>query len=424
MPRTGGVYSPPAGTKGTPNTTIQSVPYNSFVDDLTADANAARPVTAGGTGATSASGARTALGTDDAGNITTGTFNDARLPLTQSGKVFTSSTFLKGSASRWWGFIDNTDILRGALGYDPALAGLFMNLHDATGTFVTGLSLRQNGAITWGGNTVWHAGNDGAGSGLDADLLDANDSSFYRNASNINAGTMDDARLPITQAGKVFTTSALLKGTVSRWWGFVDNSDILRGSVGYNPTTSTIFLNLHDGAGAFVTGLALSQAGSIAWGGNTVWHSGNDGTGSGLDADRLRSLLPDFNVNPNTVPTRGGSSEIQAAYVYNPATGVTFGSDGNIYGGTFWGAAGGLYNWLNANKAGVYTASTRDELNFPIGHTVLVSTSNSYDRNVAVTLYLNGTAYYSPTVSGTALSGTWRSRGNFTGQGYAFERVS
>lgn len=60
MPRTGGVYSPPAGTKGVSNTTIQSVPYNAFVDDLTADANAARPVTAGGTGSTTASGARTA----------------------------------------------------------------------------------------------------------------------------------------------------------------------------------------------------------------------------------------------------------------------------------------------------------------------------------------------------------------------------
>ncbi|PND22309.1 hypothetical protein CN934_05135 [Ensifer sp. MMN_5] len=62
MPRTGGVYSPPAGTKGVSNTTIQSVPYNAFVDDLTADANAARPITAGGTGATTASGARAALG--------------------------------------------------------------------------------------------------------------------------------------------------------------------------------------------------------------------------------------------------------------------------------------------------------------------------------------------------------------------------
>ncbi|MCA1403693.1 tail fiber protein [Ensifer sp. IC3342] len=66
MPRTGGVYSPPAGTKGVSGNTIQSVPYNAFVDDLTDDANAARPITAGGTGATSASAARTALGAQTA----------------------------------------------------------------------------------------------------------------------------------------------------------------------------------------------------------------------------------------------------------------------------------------------------------------------------------------------------------------------
>lgn len=39
---------------------------------------------------------------------------------------------------------------------------------------------------------VWHAGNDGSGSGLDADLLDGQDSAFFRNASNLNAGTFPD----------------------------------------------------------------------------------------------------------------------------------------------------------------------------------------------------------------------------------------
>lgn len=62
MPRTGGVFSLLSGSKGTPNTTIQSAPYNAQLDDFAADANAARPITSGGTGATTASGARTALG--------------------------------------------------------------------------------------------------------------------------------------------------------------------------------------------------------------------------------------------------------------------------------------------------------------------------------------------------------------------------
>lgn len=37
---------------------------------------------------------------------------------------------------------------------------------------------------------------DGSGSGLDSDLLDAKDSSFYRNATNINSGTISDLYLP------------------------------------------------------------------------------------------------------------------------------------------------------------------------------------------------------------------------------------
>lgn len=62
MPRNGsGVYSKPAGTTAVTGTTIESAKYNSVVDDLVEDANAARPVVAGGTGATTAAGATTAL---------------------------------------------------------------------------------------------------------------------------------------------------------------------------------------------------------------------------------------------------------------------------------------------------------------------------------------------------------------------------
>ncbi|MDX5370596.1 MAG: hypothetical protein LPL29_14595 [Alphaproteobacteria bacterium] len=49
--------------------------------------------------------------------------------------------------------------------------------------------------------TLIHTGNDGAGSGLDADLLDGQHGSYYRNASNLNAGTVPNARLPSNAHG-------------------------------------------------------------------------------------------------------------------------------------------------------------------------------------------------------------------------------
>jgi|DEB0MinimDraft_6_1074348.scaffolds.fasta_scaffold35728_3 hypothetical protein len=50
--------------------------------------------------------------------------------------------------------------------------------------------------------TVWHSGNDGATSGLDADLLDGQEGSFYQNAGNLNAGTIPLAQIPATLTGK------------------------------------------------------------------------------------------------------------------------------------------------------------------------------------------------------------------------------
>ena len=43
---------------------------------------------------------------------------------------------------------------------------------------------------------IWSSGNDGAGSGLDADKLDSRQGSFYQNARNINIGTLGAYHLP------------------------------------------------------------------------------------------------------------------------------------------------------------------------------------------------------------------------------------
>lgn len=67
MPRNGsGIYSLPTGTDNfVPNTTIESSKIDALTADLLADANAARPVVAGGTGASTAVGAADNLSTSD-----------------------------------------------------------------------------------------------------------------------------------------------------------------------------------------------------------------------------------------------------------------------------------------------------------------------------------------------------------------------
>jgi hypothetical protein len=56
-----GIYAPPPGTAATTQTTIDSAKYNGFVADITAEQNAKRPVSAGGTGGGSPSEAQVGL---------------------------------------------------------------------------------------------------------------------------------------------------------------------------------------------------------------------------------------------------------------------------------------------------------------------------------------------------------------------------
>ena len=45
------------------------------------------------------------------------------------------------------------------------------------------------------------------------------------------------------------------------------------------------------------TALGRSGNGDLTWGGGKVWHEGNDGNGSGLDADKLQGHLPSYFTN-------------------------------------------------------------------------------------------------------------------------------
>lgn len=75
------------------------------------------------------------------------------------------------------------------------------------------LDLETSNVVKINGNTVFHGGNDGSGSGLDADLLDGQEGSYYRNASNLSSGTLPDARLSSTVDSRLAAAWVSFNGT-------------------------------------------------------------------------------------------------------------------------------------------------------------------------------------------------------------------
>lgn len=234
MPRTGGVYSPPAGTKGVPNTTIQSVPYNTLIDDLTADANAPRPVTAGGTGATSASAARSALGVEIGTNVQA---------------------------------------------YDPALqsiAGLTTVANQMA--YTTGTDLYSTTALTPFARTIL---DDADAAGVKSTLgLAAVASSG--SASDLIVGTVADARLPSSMTGKTFTSQSVISfspANTAADYLSLRPADMGAGKPGLFFQKSVVAsrwqINLWDTSSS--AGTLDFSAGTLSWNGNKLLTAaGND----------------------------------------------------------------------------------------------------------------------------------------------------
>ena len=148
-------------------------------------------------------------------------------------------------------------------------------------------NLRQGGS-----NTIWHAGNDGSGSGLDADTLDGTQaakflSSYDRTTTTgwedsnanfrINGGASGSVGLAMHTSNGTFGYQ--LYGSGGSTYGFLNGNwagwDIKK------TISGNMVLNNNDA--------------------NIVWHAGNDGSGSGLDADLLDGRDSSSSATANTI---------------------------------------------------------------------------------------------------------------------------
>ena len=147
--------------------------------------------------------------------------------------------------------------------------------------------------------TVWTSGNDGSGSGLDADTLDGLDSgSFLRSDTSDTASA--NIYFPSTFSAEAAVQDNITNRTKSGFWQTASATT----AEGWPETTNNwyhLLSSTHSNtsnyyamqfAGSFSNNnlfyRSTGGSGSTAW--VRLWHSGNDGTGSGLDADTVDGI--------------------------------------------------------------------------------------------------------------------------------------
>ena len=159
-------------------------------------------------------------------------------------------------------------------------SGIFQFVNQESGEYLR-IGSGSNGltfTVDSSEKTVFHSGNDGSGSGLDADTLDGvQGSSFLRSDANDTA----------TGAITLSNHSNHLSGHYFHQFYSGTKNYIHFYPQGHSGSASSTDIRTWNGTGADVFQINGGSSTGLKWRGNTIWTAENDGSGSGLDADTL-----------------------------------------------------------------------------------------------------------------------------------------
>lgn len=130
--------------------------------------------------------------------------------------------------------VENTSISLSATGTPGTYSKV---VTDDKGRVVSGTNLTQSDIISILGYTPWHPGNDGQDSGLDADLLDGNNSTYFTNAGNLT-GLLDLNIIPSSIEPGVYTKVYVNDKGMVTLGDTMNYGDVVY-SLGYRPVSST-----------------------------------------------------------------------------------------------------------------------------------------------------------------------------------------
>lgn len=189
------------------------------------------------------------------------------------------------------------DVATGAVILRSGDTQLFLSVENSLGTQKFAV---DDAGITFLGYTVWHSGNDGYASGLDADTLDGIDGNkFFRPISD---------GLPVSDLNTAKTSrqAILFESTTANaptaYWGTVINIPTYSADDAY-PVQLAV---THAFPQMYIRG--YSGSAWTAWA--TVWTSYSDGAGSGLDADLLDGQQGTYYATDSAVVHIAGNETI------------------------------------------------------------------------------------------------------------------
>lgn len=177
------------------------------------------------------------------------------------------------------GFYSPTSVRVGYMGFVPN-GGAIAYSNDKNGghAFV-------GGQLTRDGSKIWDAANDGAGSGLDADLLDGQQGSWFADiAARLGympankSGEIFSGDIGVDHSGSSVISVNSRNVVITKLAAQADGNIVLYRNVGAGDVP---IFGVNNQSGPFAVNMPITRQG------NKVWDLGNDGSGSGLDADLL-----------------------------------------------------------------------------------------------------------------------------------------
>ena len=213
--------------------------------------------------------------------------------------------------------------------------------------------------------TIWHSGNDGSGSGLDADTLDGQQGSYYRNASNINAGTIPAARVGDISGNAASADTVDVSGAsnqnASFYVLFADDTGSGKtvkadGEIRYNPSTNTLSSTNFSGSGASLTNLNASNISSGTIPAARVPTLNQNTTGSAATLTTARTIAGvsfdgSANISLNNNAITNGAGYI-TGLSFNALSGKTSGTGEYATSGSLVAGLGGGGVALTINDGG------------------------------------------------------------------------